>query len=452
MKPTPEQVKALWRKGNLGWKLHAGQQQIRTTIRALPASTRECLVFCARRYGKSYLACVMALEDCLRTPNANVLYVGPSVKQTLDIVRLLFPEILVDAPAGLITQSKSEKRWIFQNGSQLMLAGFDTARESIRGMRADAVYIEESGMANADLYEYTINSVLFPTLMHSRGKIVHLTTPAPIIDHPLHLTTIPKTQATGAYFKFTIRDNPLISAADIESEIYNLGGIESSHTQRELFCNIVRDEQTTVVPQFDERKHVKAINSPDDAYHWLCGDIGGVRDKSVLHLCAYDSVSKKVLFLDERAFDPKTPTVEIVKGGVEMEAGRKVYRAVDAPGQLYVDLSTVYNYPCFLPEKLHFDQNIHRVQTAFYKDEILVDPRCKLLVASLNSGQLNKQRTDFARSEALGHCDALASLVYGLRHADKRSPIHYVKPGANSWNIRPKPVDALQHQLRKIKG
>jgi hypothetical protein len=333
-----------------------------------------------------------------------------------------------------------------------MIAGFDTAREAIRGIRADSIYLEESGMADPDMYEYTINSILFPTMMHSRGKLIHLTTPAPIIDHPLHLVTIPKTQAMGAYFKFTIRDNPLISPEDIESEIYNLGGIDSSHTQRELFCNIVRDEQTTVVPQFDEKKHVGAIQVPDDAYHWVAGDIGGVRDKSVIHLCAYDHGIKKILFLDERAFDPKTPTVEIVKGAVEMEAGRKLYRAIDAPGQLFVDLASVYNYPCFPPEKLHFDQNIHRVQTAFWKDEVLVDPRCKLLIASLNSGQLNKQKTDFARSESLGHCDALASLVYGLRHADRRVPVEARKPAANVWNLQPKQSDSLVKQLSKLKG
>jgi hypothetical protein len=452
MQPTPEQVAELWRIGNLSYKLHEGQKQIRKTIRSLPPNVREALVFCSRRYGKSYLAACLALEDCLKTPHANVIFIGPSIRQTLDIVRLIFPEILHDAPKGLVTQSKSEKRWHFSNGSQLMIGGFDTARESIRGLKANSVYLEESGSAHPDLYEYTIKSVLMPTMMHSQGRLIHLTTPAPIIDHPLHAITIPKTQAEGSYFRFTIRDNPLLSLEIIEREIHELGGLESSHCQRELFCNIVRDEQTTVVPQFDEKKHVSAAPPPADAYYWISGDIGGVRDKSVLHLCAYDHVTKKTMFLDERAFDPKTPTVEIVKGALEMEAGRQVYRAVDAPGQLYVDLSAVYNYPCFLPEKLHFDQNIHRVQTAFWKDEVLVNPTCKLLIATLNSGQLNKQRTDFARTEALGHCDALASLVYGLRHADRRAPIQYIKPGEDVWNRQPKPSDALVHQLRKLRG
>ena len=447
---TKEQIAELWKRGNLSYKLHDGQKLIRRTIRALPQETREALVFCSRRYGKSFLAAVMALEDCLRTPRSNVLFVGPSIKQTLDIVRLIFPEIMHDAPKGLITQSKSEKRWHFSNGSQLMIGGFDTARESIRGLKANAVYLEESGSAHPDLYEYTIKSVLMPTMMHSQGRLIHLTTPAPVIDHPLHTITIPKTQAEGSYFRFTIRDNPLLSPEVIEREIHELGGYESSHAQRELFCNIVRDEHTTVIPQFDEAKHVGEFDPPADGYYWIAGDIGGVRDKSVLLLMTFDYHTKRVLVVDERGFDPKTPTTEIVKGGLDLEKGRTVYRAVDAPGQLFIDLSSTYNYPCFLPEKLQFDHNIHRLQTAFWKNEILIHPRCKLLIATCNSGQLNKQRTDFGRTVALGHCDAMAALIYGLRHADKRVPAIKPGPKGDTWNPNPKPQDALAEQLRKL--
>jgi hypothetical protein len=428
-KPTPDQAKALWLKGNLNYKLHEGQKLIRRTIRALPATTRESLIFCSRRYGKSYLACVMALEDCLRTPNANVLFVGPSIKQTLDIVRLLFPEILADAPKGLVQVSKSEKRWQFSNGSQLMLAGFDTAAESVRGLRANSIYLEESGSADAETFEYVIKSILYPTLMHSRGRIIHLTTPALTIDHPLHTQTIPNTDLEGAFFKYTIRDNPLITPEVIEAEIRSLGGYDSPHTKRELFCEIVKDENIIVVPQFDDRRHVKETSLPDDCYYWVAGDVGGVRDKSVFLLCAYDYQIDKVVIVKEVAADPQTPTSVIVNNARAMEGGRELSRFVDAPGQLFVDLSATYNYPCFPPEKLEFEHNIHRLQTAFYNDQIVVDPSCKLLITTLRSGQLNKQKTDFSRSANMGHCDALAALVYALRHSDRRKVVKPRKPG-----------------------
>lgn len=449
--PTPAQIAALWAKGNLAYKLHTGQKQIRSTIKALPDTTREVLVFCARRYGKSFLACVLALEDCLRTPNANVMFVGPSIKQTLDIVRLLFPEILADAPKGLVTQSKSEKRWNFKNGSQLMLAGFDTARESIRGLRADAVYLEESGSADPEMFDYVIKSIIKPTLMHSRGKIIHLTTPALTIDHPLHTHTIPETSKEGAFFKYTIRDNPLLTPEVIESEIHGLGGYDSAHTKRELFCEIVKDENIIVVPQFDDRKHVATASLPDDAYYWVGGDVGGVRDKTVLLLCAYDYSTNKIYIVKESVSDSQTATSEIVKEALVMEGGRKLSRFVDAPGQLFVDLASTYGYACFPPEKLQFEHNIHRLQTAFWKDQVVVDPACKLLITTLRSGQLNKQRTDFGRSTAMGHCDALAALVYALRHADKRTAPKPRDP--NKFYATPaQPGGSDVKALKKLRG
>lgn len=438
-KPTPAQIEALWKQGNLNYKLHDGQRLIRRTIRALPASTREALVFCSRRYGKSFLACVLALEDCLRTPNANVLFVGPSIKQTLDIIRLLLPEILADAPKGLVTQSKSEKRWNFKNGSQLMLAGFDTAAESIRGLRANAIYLEESGSSDPETYDYVVKSVLYPTLMHSRGKIVHLTTPALTIDHPLHSVTIPNTSANGAFFKYTIRDNPLLTDEVIEAEIDSLGGYDSPHTKRELFCEIVKDDNIIVVPQFDDRKHIVSHSLPEDAYYWVAGDVGGVRDKTVFLLMAYDYSVDKICVVKEMVADTQTATSEIVRRALAMEAGRNLSRFVDAPGQLFIDFASTYNYPCFPPEKLEFEHNIHRLQTAFWKDQVLVDPVCKLLITTLRSGQLNKQRTDFARSNTLGHCDALAALIYGIRHADRRRVEKPRKPGTFNAEIDMQP-------------
>ena len=434
LKPTPEQASALWLKGNLSYKLHEGQKLIRRTIRALPDTTRESLVFCARRYGKSYLACVLALEDCLRTPNANVLFVGPSQKQTLDIIRLLLPEILADAPKGLVQVSKSEKRWNFKNGSQLMIAGFDTAAESIRGLRADAIYLEESGSSDPETYEYVIKSVLYPTLMHSRGRIIHLTTPALTIDHPLHTQTIPSTSTNGAFFRYTIRDNPLLTEEVIEAEIDSLGGYDSPHTKRELFCEIVKDENIIVVPQFDDRKHVREMSLPDNAYHWVAGDVGGVRDKTVFLLCAYDYTTDKIYIVKEMVADTQTPTSEIVDRALKMEGGRTLSRFIDAPGQLFIDFATTYKYSCFPPEKLEFDHNIHRLQTAFWKDQVIVDPACKLLITTLRSGQLNKQRTDFFRSKEMGHCDALAALVYALRHADRRGKREVIR-GENSFDV-----------------
>lgn len=424
---SPEQARAkLWRIGSLTYKLHASQRVVYDKIKALPKKVREVLVFISRRWGKSYLGVQMAVEDCLRNPGVQVAIVGPNLRQTRNIIAPIMAKIKEDAPIGLITETKSELIWTVGK-STLRIAAFDTALESLRGLDLFAVYMEESGLSHPDEYEYIIKSVLKPTLMHSRGRIVHLTTPSRHVDHPLHTDTIPKCDVVGAFFKLTIRDNPLLTEEEIEEEIAEAGGIDSPHTQRELFCEIVRDTDSLLVPEFTEAEHVRDFSLPEYFNMWVGGDYGGSRDKTVLHLCAYDFDKGRVLFYDERAFENKTGNGFIVPAVKDMERPflRKIsHRRVDAPGQVQVDLANApYHYEISIPDKTQdMEAGVRALRTAFQRGQIWVHPRCKLLIATLRSGMWNEKRTDFERTKALGHADAIASAVYAFRHKNTDNP------------------------------
>jgi hypothetical protein len=289
-------------------------------------------------------------------------------------------------------------------------------------MFADNIYIEESGLANPDEYQYTLKSVLLPMLMHSRGKIIHLTTPAKLPDHPLHSETLPEAQLANAFFKYSIRDNPLLSTEDIESEIESMGGINSAHTRRELFCEIFRDASQVAVPQFNEELHVLDFALPVHMHTWISGDLGGVQDKSVILKLGYDFYNAKILVIDERVYDAKTPSDVIVQGGKQLEGTERLPRYVDAPGSTIVDYSAIHGWQITLPTKIDFDAQVNRLQLWFQHNQVLVHPRCKFTIQTLRSGMLNKTRKDYLRTEALGHCDALAALSYGLQHANKTNP------------------------------
>ena len=70
------------------------------------------VMLCARQFGKSYLGALLAMEDCLRYPDSTVLIVGPTIKQTIDIVYQGVRKIQFDAPEGFVRRSKSESRSI----------------------------------------------------------------------------------------------------------------------------------------------------------------------------------------------------------------------------------------------------------------------------------------------------------------------------------------------------
>ena len=414
MIPPKEITDALWHSGRLRYKLHASQLRIYNDLRNMDPKIRERLLFISRRWGKSFLALLMALEDAILHESL-VLYLGPSEKQTRRIATPLLAKITADAPEGMTDQVKSEQVWKVGKGT-VMIGGFDTALESFRGLDVKSIYFEEAGLASPDVeqFQYMIYSVLMPTLMIQRGILTYIGTPSPKVHHPLHTLIIPKAKKNNAFYKYTIHDNPQLTAEEIAEEIELMGGPDSVGVQRELFCEIVSDDFTSLVPGFLETKFVQPVDPKKAKVCVLSGDVGGVRDMSVFHLLG--DLEGKIAFIDERAFPANTPTETMVNSVKEMIKGHKISHYVDTPGQMSVDLGVKYGLPVTLPTKRAFDTNIADLRRPFNSGNVVIDPKCSLLIQTLNYGEFNKQKNDFGRSKHLGHMDAAASAIYGIRH------------------------------------
>jgi len=59
---------------------------------------------------------------------------------------------------------------------------------------------------------------------------------------------------------------------------------------------------------------------------------------------------------------------------------------------------------------------------AFAKGEVIIDPGCKHLIETLRNQQWNNKRTDWLRTQILGHGDSLAALIYWYRMLNKQNP------------------------------
>ena len=414
----------LWRRGDISCKLWPQQEVIYDTIRGLPRDIQTIVLLCARQFGKSVVGCILATEDCLQNPDVVVMIVGPTIKQTREIVVPRMKMIMRECPEDLIRFIKSEDTWIFANGSELKLGGFDTRSCAQRGKTLHKIYLEEICESNPDNYDEFLREDLGPALTHSKhAQIVYLTTLPKFPDHPFCTSTVPEAQEGGAYFCFTIDDNKELSPAQYAACVKRCGGRDSIAFRREYLCQQVRDSSIILAPEFDEVRHVKQIDIPSHYRCWTSGDVGGVRDKSVFHLWLYDFERAKPHVLAERAFDHDTPSTAFIPSLFEMEKGFDVKaRWVDMPGQLQVDFMVQHHYPCALPRKDELDPTINLSRVALARNEVTIDPSCKLLIQTLRSGTFNEQRTDLARSKALGHCDAFMSFCYGLRHADRSNP------------------------------
>jgi hypothetical protein len=415
--------RSLWTKGKLRYKLWEQQLAIYDAYRSLPPTASEAVFLCARQFGKSYLGCVLALEDCLRFPDTCTLVIGPDIKQTVGIVAPRLRDICKDAPAGLVVQQKSESKWTV-GSSELVIGGMDISSASQRGKTLQNVYVEEIVDSNPDKYMDSLRGDIGPALTHSKGgRITFLTTLPRMPDHPFLLDTVPAAMLNGAYYKYTIYDNRQINQEQFDRCVKLAGGIDSVDFRREYLCEVVRDGSLVLVPEFSEERHVMPCAVPEHAKFWIAGDTGGTRDRHVFHLCCYDFLRNKTLVIDERAFPSETSTGQIVPELREMEKDYHISsRHVDCPGQLQIDLMLHYSYPTSLPRKDELDATVNQVRKAAQCNEFEIDPKCRFLITTLRSGTYNATRSDLMRTRSLGHCDAFMSFAYGLRHKNVSNP------------------------------
>jgi len=424
----------LWSIGELGWKLWPQQIPIYNTIRGLPIDAITIAILCSRQFGKSYLGALMATEDCLQNPDVTVLIIGPTIKQTVDIVYQSIRKIQFDAPAGLIKRTKSESRWQI-GSSELVVGGFDINNATRqRGKTLYKVYFEELVDSDPDDYDDTVKSDIGPALTHSTcGQIIYLTTPPKIPDHPFLTETVPEAEQYGSLFIYTIDDNKQLNQQQYDACVKRCGGKDTVEFQREYMCRVVRDKSILVVPNFSKERHVSDIALPQHGKYQVTTDWGGVRDKTCSLLHVYDFLSDKDLIIDERVHEANTDTTTILASIRDMESthGKEIWlNCADVPGQLQVDLNDLHGYSIIVPPKDDWKSACNNLDVGFVEDKIMINPRCKFLIESCNSGTFNKLRTDFARTRALGHCDGLAALMYGFRTQNRENP----------WPSRPNSV------------
>ena len=419
----------LWSRGNLKYKLWPQQQSIYEAIYGLPPDIDEAVVLCARQFGKSHLGVLIAIEQCLRWHDRCFLIIGPTLKQTREIVTPRLRHIIADAPPGLIRPSKSEGKW-YIGTSELVMGGFDLNTNSQRGKTLQGVFVEEIVDANPDDYLESLRSDIGPALTHSdAGKIIFLTTLPKVPDHPFITETMARAQINNSFYSFTIDDNKALSQSQYEACVRRAGGRHTDDFKREYLNQIIRDKSVVVIPDFDPARHIGEFDLPEYCNYEIYIDWGGVRDFTVAVVVGYGYLEATDFVFDELWWGPNTPTEVIVNDirtkwtGKYLQPNRKehVYYA-DVPGQLAVDLGRTFKMSVALPQKSDWEASINGLANRFTQNKIKIAPHCKLTITTCQSGMFNKNHTDFERTISTGHCDAIAALMYAVRGLNRSNP------------------------------
>jgi len=442
MKITKEAaIAALWTRGELSWKLRPEQRALKVE---LERPEKQLVVGnISRRWGKTYTLAVYSLEQALRS-KTKIRFGCAFATDLEEFVVPAFAQLLEDAPDHLRpTYIRSRKTYTFANGSEIKLVGLDKNPNGLRGNAIGIIVVDEAGYVSNLKHVY--ESVIVPaTAKQARIKVVFISTPPESPDHHFSSVLIPKAQTkeNAYYLCLTIDDISDLLPAERKRLLDEVGGEFCSTAQREFFCRLLVDETRSICPQFSDR-HIASVTV--DHVKWgLFGDAGGVRDKTAILEVGWDHSTQRVLFRDELIFNSGTPTAKIAQAIKFKFPGRTL--VLDASGQTLVDLSSL-GLAALPPQKDDFSAGLLLLASAFHNDQVSIDPRCQLLIQTLANGLLNRQRSDYERSDALGHCDSVAAAIYGLRGVDRLTDL---KPKPRSEDVFTRQVDPPH--IKGLKG
>lgn len=453
-----ELVNFFWSEGDLEYKIDDLQKRIGDTVRGSYQDSKKFCILSSRQIGKSYWVMTFALEYLIRNPKKICRVIAPTREKCEEIVEDNLNVILNDVPEGFIARSTTKNRWNLWNGSSLRLGALERQYvDKNRGGNASLIIYEECGFVSGDDFNYGVNSVIGPQLLRSKGHEIFVSSPSEQPDHPLHTKIAPVCEMMGTLFQFMVFESPSISdsaiveAAERSSTILTSDfvrevrakvaegpkvypedvhamarryGIKiSDDFKREYMAEVIRPTNLMVIPTFHERSCVIDFKKPSVMNLTVVIDWGGVRDKTVALLMGYDFNGDKDLFFDERVYDCNTSTDIIVEDLKKWEDEYEIQtRWADVPGQLQIDLQEKWDYPVHIPAKSNWMGSVNTMAGRFSMDKVLIHPKCKFLIASVRGGMFNKTRTDFERTDALGHMDALAACMYGIRCQNRDNP------------------------------
>lgn len=478
-------IEQLWRRAHLSWLLAPEQKILYELFHNNPAKIQTWLL--SRRFGKTYSLCVLAIEYCLKNPRSIIKYVAPTNKQVERFIRPIITEILEKGcPSDIKPEyNKKDSIYFFPNGSEIQLCGAENGNiDSIRGGFAHIAIVDESQDVSG--LKYAINSVLLPTTLTTRGKVLMAGTPPQDSDHEF-IELIEKAEADKTLIIKTIYDNSRLTKEDIQLQIEAMGGEDSEGFQREYLCKIIKSKDRSVVPEATPEKMAAIVKDwikPAFYDSYTSMDIG-LSDWTVVLFGYYDFRSDKVIIEDELVAYGQEMYLPILAKDIEEKekslwTNQQTYE-FRKPKKRVSDhnLIAINEIKKFSQYRLLFDladkndkhASLNNLRTLLGSNKIIIHPRCETLIRHLKNVKwksINNKDT-YARCPFGSHYDGVDALAYMLRAIDfKNNPypknyemkIDYSSssdgrftPNSNSYGTPPPNADVYRKilNLRKPK-
>jgi hypothetical protein len=439
-KPQISKIEAkheLWRRGELLWKLDQNQKDLYKLFHNSDHIIQTWLL--ARRSGKTYTLLVLAFEALLRKPRTIVKFLAPTRLQVQTIIRPLIQQITEDCPPDLTPEFKTQDYiYYFPNGSELQLAGSENKNvDKLRGGECTIAIIDETQDVS-DL-DYAINSVLLPTTLTTNGKILMAGTPPKEMDHEF-INYIKDAEFKGSLIRRTVYDNPRITVEQLEKQILSQypQREKAEAFRREFLCEIIKDENRSVIPEFNDdlkKEIIREWATPPYFDCYVSMDLGAV-DLTAVLFGYFDFRASKLVVQDELVvdFSKKDMNIErltqLIKEKEEFLWTNALSNEVKKPHLRVSDINLIVTQEIAVKSfgQIYFSTTrkddkeaaINHMRTLIGGQKIIINPRCKNLIKHLDNviWASNKNKIMFGRSPDNGHYDCVDALIYLCRNVN----------------------------------
>lgn len=455
----------LWESGDLTFLLDQNQLELYKIYKGTKEKT---IVWnLARGLGKSTLLCVIASEECMKKPRTLVKYACSTKEQARQIVDQVMAEVFQTCPKKLKPEYKTnEHAFRFPNGSQIQLAGLDGGTaEGIRGGSAKLGIIDEAGQVKGTgkgNLKYIVRSIMIPAVTRNKklnGKVILASTPPDEESHPF-VTFMRQAEINKTLSVKTIYDCPRYTPEMIEQIIKEMGGVNSEDFRREYMCEIIRDSESAVIPEFTPELQLRIVREwerPKFYHRYVSLDVGA-RDFTAVLFGYWDFKEAKLIIEDEiqmgglrknidnkkQAFNTKILADEIkfkesfLYSNPDTGEIIKAYKRVSDNNLILIqDLYQLHQLNFEPTRKDDKDSVLNNLKIMLNAEKIIINPRCVNLIRHLRDGRWDKNHKEFARDNVdNGHYDFIDALAYLNRNIETNVnpfPPGYGVPNGDGW-------------------
>lgn len=445
------------------WYLRASQYKLYKLLRI----KKRLIANCHRRFGKGTTVLVYAFEEAVKRPII-IRYGAPTQAQAYDILQILIDHIYSHAPSEKPQLRMGEYHW--PNGSRMHIFGCKDSGEAdkARGTESHIIICDEFGFWKYKP-EYILKSVLSPQLDTTDGQLVVTSTPPEDLTH-YYLQELASAELSGNMFRWDIDDS--IRSGDVSEDLHQKiigrsGGIDSDAYKREYKLDLIANRSRLVIPEAQDESLYVSIHQRPEYFNWfMCCDLG-LKDYFAA-IWGYVDFKQAKLILVKEFLANYMSTRELAESCKEVERSlgikTNIRRLGDSsdPQQLY-DLSKDQGYPVSPIVKRSKMNNtgfresvLNGLRVAISNNRIAMDPdELPNTRIQLKYGIWNERRTDFERTETMGHLDALMALAYMVDNTDfHENPYPVIQSGVTRSDhfISPELFKKSQVNLKRLVG